>query len=211
MATSVQAEPPGGATSAGDHGAAAARDGAPAWPLPRRAIDHLTLDTPAATRLYWTAVALVISGLFVTRLLPCVDYAQHLALSDVARRLSDPAAPEQAAYQLNYFTYNGLFHVLVAWLARVVPIELAGRVVVALSLAGMAGAVLALVKVLRRPPVHAAVHAGHGHLPATICNHSQPFATIRHTRRRTSPCAYAARCLWTGIRVPPCCGCAESR
>lgn len=157
MATSVQAEPPGGATSAGDHGAAAARDGAPAWPLPRRAIDHLTLDTPAATRLYWTAVALVISGLFVTRLLPCVDYAQHLALSDVARRLSDPAAPEQAAYQLNYFTYNGLFHVLVAWLARVVPIELAGRVVVALSLAGMAGAVLALVKVLRRPPVHAAL------------------------------------------------------
>ncbi len=127
------------------------------WPLPRRARDHLVLDSTQGTVLYWAAVALVIAGLFVTRLLPCVDYPQHLALSDIARRLGDPAAPENAQYQLNYFTYNGLFHVSVAWIARVLPIELAGRVVIGLSLAGMAGAVLALVRVLRRPPVHAAL------------------------------------------------------
>jgi hypothetical protein len=127
------------------------------WPLPRRVRDHLVLDTRQGTLLYWTAVALVIAGLFVTRLLPCVDYPQHLALSDIARRMADPAAPENAQYQLNYFTYNGLFHVMVAWIARVLPIELAGRLVIALSLAGMAGAVLALVRVLRRPPVHAAL------------------------------------------------------
>jgi hypothetical protein len=125
--------------------------------VPRRALEHLVLDSRRDTVLYWGAVALVIAGLFVTRLLPCVDYSQHLALSDIARRLADPAAPENAEYQLNYFTYNGLFHVVVAWLSRVLPIELAGRVVVAASLAGMAGAVLALVRVLRRPPVHAAL------------------------------------------------------
>jgi hypothetical protein len=127
------------------------------WPLPRRAIDHLVMDDRRSTLLYWGGVGLVVCGLFVTRLLPCVDYPQHLALSDVARRLGDPGAPEAAQYQLNYFTYNGLFHVLVAWLSRLLPIELAGRLVVALSLVGMAGAVLALVRVLRRPPVHAAL------------------------------------------------------
>ena len=127
------------------------------WPLPERAFDHLVLDTRRATLVYWAGVAFVVAGLFVPRLLPCVDYPQHLALSDVARRLGDPAAPENSEYQLNYFTYNALFHVLVALLSRVVAVELAGRVVLALSLAGMAGAVVALVRVLRRPPVYAAL------------------------------------------------------
>ena len=150
------------AESVSHRGAGAPRRGAGAggpadWPLPARWRDHLTLDSPPLTRLYWAGVALVIGGLFVTRLLPCVDYPQHLALSDVARRLLDPNAPEQAQYQLNYFTYNGLFHVVVARLSEVVPIEVAGRLVVAASLAGMAGAVVALVRTLRRPPVHAAL------------------------------------------------------
>ena len=117
----------------------------------------LVLDSRRQTLLYWTAVTLVIAGLFVTRLLPCVDYPQHLALSDIARRLADPTAPENAEYQLNYLTYNGLFHVGVAWISRVLPIELAGRLVVALSLAGLAAGVLALVRVLGRPAVHAAL------------------------------------------------------
>jgi hypothetical protein len=99
----------------------------------------------------------VIAGLFVTRLLPCVDYPQHLALSDIARRLSDPASSERAEYQLNYFTYNGLFHVVVAQLGKALPIEVAGRVVVAGSLLAMAAAVLALVRTLRRPPINAAL------------------------------------------------------
>jgi hypothetical protein len=127
------------------------------WPLPARWIDHLTLGSAPLTRLYWAGVMLVVAGLFVTQLLPCVDYPQHLALSDVARRLLDPGAPEQADYQLNYFTYNGLFHVTVARLSEVVSIELAGRLVVATSLVGMAAAVVALVRTLRRPPEHAAL------------------------------------------------------
>jgi hypothetical protein len=127
------------------------------WPRHARALDHLLLDSARDTRLYWAGVALVITSLFVTRLLPCVDYPQHLALSDVARRLADPAAPEAVKYQLNYFTYNGLFHVTVAWLSRLLPIELAGRLVVAGSLAAMAGAVVALLRVLRRPALYAAL------------------------------------------------------
>jgi hypothetical protein len=127
------------------------------WPLPARWVDHLTLDSVGLTRLYWTGVALVVSGLFVTKLLPCVDYAQHLALSDIARRLQDPASPEHAYYQLNYFTYNGLFHFIVARLSLALPIELAGRLVVTGSLVATAGAVVALVRVLRRPPEYAAL------------------------------------------------------
>jgi hypothetical protein len=126
-----------------------------AWPLPTRWVDHLVLDSARTTWVYWASVALILSGLFVTRLLPCVDYPQHLALSDVARRLADPHAPEHEQFQLNYFTYNGLFHVLVAALSTRLPIELVGRVVLSVSLLGIAGAVIALVRVLRRPAVHA--------------------------------------------------------
>lgn len=121
-----------------------------------RRID-LSLETRRATLLYWAGVGLCVAGLFVTKLLPCVDYPQHLALSDVARRLADPGSPEHGEYQLNYFTYNGLFHFAVAWLSRLVPIELAGRLVVAASLVAMAGAVVALLRVTRRPLVHAAL------------------------------------------------------
>jgi hypothetical protein len=127
------------------------------WPLPERAIDHLVLDSREATIAYWAGVFLVVSGLFVTHLLPCVDYPQHLGLSDVIRRLWNPTDPAQATYQLNYFTYNGLFHVVVAAMSTLIPVELAGRLVVAISLLGTAAAVVALVRVLRRPPVNAAL------------------------------------------------------
>jgi hypothetical protein len=127
------------------------------WPLPRGLAGHLTLETTRATVLYWTGLLLVAGAVFVPRLMPCVDYPQHLALSDIARRLADPLAPEHAQFQTNFFTYNGLFHLAVAKLARLVPIELAGRIVVSLSLALLGGGVLALVKVLRRPAWYAAL------------------------------------------------------
>ena len=114
-------------------------------------------DPGVILRAYWLGVGLVVAGLFVTRLLPCVDYPQHLALSDVARRLQDPAAPEHAEFQLNYFTYNGLFHFVVARLSQLVPIELAGRLVVSGSLVATAWAVVALLRDLGRPPEYAAL------------------------------------------------------
>ncbi len=107
--------------------------------------------------LYWLGAGLVVAGFFVTHLLPCVDYPQHLALSDVARRLQDPSAPEQATHQLNYLTYNGLFHLAVAFLSGVMPIELAGRLVVAGSLVATAAAVVALLGILGRPRAYAAL------------------------------------------------------
>jgi hypothetical protein len=121
------------------------------------ALSWTRLETAARTRLYWAALALVAATLFIPRLLPCVDYPQHLALSDVARRLGDPHAPEHASFTVNWLTYNGLFHLLVARLGVVMPIELAGRIVVALSLVSLGAGVLALVRLLGRPPSHAAL------------------------------------------------------
>jgi hypothetical protein len=157
VATLPQADPPRGSAWPRSAFGPPARTSAEVWPLPRRLADFVTLDSSHATALYWGAVGLLVAGFFVTRLLPCVDYPQHLALSDIARRLADPSAPEHRSYQLNYFTYNGLFHVAVARLAMVMPIELAGRSVVATSLVAMAGAVVALLRVLRRPVEHAAL------------------------------------------------------
>jgi hypothetical protein len=127
------------------------------WPLPAGAAAHLTLGSRETTAAYWGGVVLVVAGLFVTHLLPCVDYPQHLALADVLRRLWSPGDASHAMYETNYFTYNGLFHLLVAVMSTVMPIELAGRLVVAASLLATSGAVVALVQVLRRPPVHAAL------------------------------------------------------
>ncbi|MEO7094171.1 MAG: hypothetical protein ABI175_13030, partial [Polyangiales bacterium] len=118
---------------------------------------YLVLETRWATTAYWTSIALIVIAVLVPRLLPCTDYPQHLALADIARRLSDPSAPERASYSVNFFTYNGLFHVLVAGLGRVLPIELAGRLVVAGSLGLLGAGVLALVRVLGRPGSHAAL------------------------------------------------------
>ncbi|MGD0675934.1 MAG: hypothetical protein ABSC94_10975 [Polyangiaceae bacterium] len=125
----------------------------PSWPV----FESFCLETPRATALYWLAVGIIVVALFVPRLLPCVDYPQHLALSDIARRLSDPSAPEHREYELNFFTYNGLFHFAVAWISRFLPIEMAGRLVVAGSLVGMASAVVALLRTVQRPPSHAAL------------------------------------------------------
>jgi hypothetical protein len=120
-------------------------------------LDHLRLESTRATIAYYAALALVTSTLFISKLLPCVDYPQHLALADMARRLENPSAPEHATHILNYFTYNGLFHFLVAKLSYVLPIELAGRIVVASSLAILGVAMVALLRVLRRPPSYAAL------------------------------------------------------
>src|SRR5271155_2882675 len=115
------------------------------------------METAKTLRAYWCGVALVVAGLFATSLLPCVDYAQHLALSDVARRLADPLAPEHREYELNFFTYNGLFHLIVARVLTWLPIELAGRITIAATLVALAAAAAELMRVLNRPLEHAAL------------------------------------------------------
>lgn len=138
-----------------DTRAAAIPERVSAWDTSLHWTDLFALESRRSTLLYWLGVGLVVVGVFATHLLPCVDYPQHLALSDIARRLHDPNAPEHGEYELNFFTYNGLFHFLVAGLSSILPIELAGRSVVAFSLFAMAAAAIALVRILRRPPFHA--------------------------------------------------------
>ena len=115
------------------------------------------LESRGATVGYWAGVGLVAASMYVPRLLPCVDYPQHLALADVARRLSDPLAPEQKTHVFSALSYNGLFHVLVSQLGKLVPIEFAGRTVVAFSVVLLGAACLALLRVLGRPASYAAL------------------------------------------------------
>ena len=103
------------------------------------------------------AVRLGEALVFVPKLLPCVDYPQHIALGDIVHRLQGPGAPEHQNFQLSLFTYNALFQVVIAKLAVVVPIELAGKLVVAFSLGLMAAAVVALLRVVGRPSWYAAL------------------------------------------------------
>jgi hypothetical protein len=120
-----------------------------------RALDLFRLDSTAATVTFWTSLALITVSVLVPRILPCVDYPQHLALSEIIRRLGDASAPEHARYSVNVFTYNGLFHLICAALGRFVTIELAGRMLVALSIALLGTSALALVNITRRPPIYA--------------------------------------------------------
>ncbi|MGZ3452004.1 MAG: hypothetical protein ACXVEF_20515 [Polyangiales bacterium] len=136
---------------------AEAPERASSLPARDRFLDLLRLDTRNATIAYWAAVSLVALSVFIPKLSPLVDYPQHLALAEIARRLADPAAPEHVTHQLNYFTYNGLFHIIVARLGRLMPIEIAGKLVVSLSLALLGASSLALVRVLKRPPAYAAL------------------------------------------------------
>ncbi|HEX4445660.1 MAG TPA: hypothetical protein VH044_02960 [Polyangiaceae bacterium] len=103
------------------------------------------------------AVAVIVGSLFAPRLLPCVDYAQHLALADVARRLLSPGAPEHALFELNLFTYYGLVHLVVAALSLVLPIEIAGKVVLGGALALTAASTWRLLRALGRPVEYAAL------------------------------------------------------
>ena len=118
---------------------------------------HLALDSRGATAVYWGALALFVVALAIPKLLPLVDYPQHLGMAEIARRLADPAAPDHAGYRLNYFTYNALFHVLTANLGHLFGVELAGRMLVMVALVGLGAALVALLRALERPPWLAAL------------------------------------------------------
>ncbi len=100
-------------------------------------------------------MALTVGSLFVPRLLPCVDYPEHLALADVARRLLSPTAPEHALFEVNLFTYYGLVHLVLAVLSLAMPIELAGKLLLGSALALTAWSVRRLLVRLGRPPAYA--------------------------------------------------------
>lgn len=126
---------------------------APWW---RDWLERGRLETPGLTAAYWGAVAVFALAYWLTPTPPCIDYPQHLALGAILRRLLDPAAPEHAAYVATLLTYNGLFHVLVAVLGLLVPVEIAGKILLSLVPILTASAALALMDVAARPRWYAA-------------------------------------------------------
>jgi hypothetical protein len=117
----------------------------------------LTLENRASTAIYWVSVIAVALSTFLVAIPPMVDYPQHLGMAELAHRMSDPSSPLHESFTLNYFTYNALFHWLVAQLGHLMPVEIAGRLVAGAALALLAGANVALLRTLGRPPSYAAL------------------------------------------------------
>src|SRR3954469_25258377 len=103
------------------------------------------------SRLPMAAAALWVLPLWVVAFPPMVDYPQQLALAAILRWYSDPARRFRETYELALWTPHGLFKLLTAGLAWVMPIEVAGKLVVSASLLGVGVAALALCRRARRP------------------------------------------------------------
>jgi hypothetical protein len=83
------------------------------------------------------------------------DYPLHLAMAAIVRYYSDPARHFADNYALFWTRPNILFEALVAGLAFVVPINLAGKLVVSLAVAGVGPAALVLARRVGRPDYYA--------------------------------------------------------
>jgi hypothetical protein len=115
------------------------------------------LETARSTLLFWVTTAIYSGSFLLVRFPPCVDYPQHLALATLLGRLLDPAAAEHAIYEPALLSYNGLFHVIVALLSRLIPAEWAGRLVLSLVPVLLASAGLSWMRYSRRPLWYAAL------------------------------------------------------
>jgi len=117
----------------------------------RGPLDLFQLETTGLTVSFWGAVGLFTLAFFVTPYLPLIDYHQHVALGAIMHRLFDAKAPEHALYEVNYITYNGGFHLLVALLSYAMKPENAGRLVMAAYPTLLALAALSVVREADRP------------------------------------------------------------
>lgn len=93
--------------------------------------------------------------LWVVAFPPMVDYPQQLALSAILRWYGDAGRLFHETYEIAWTTPHSLFKLLTAGLAWVLPIQAAGRLVVALSLAAVGAAGLALCRQTGRPAWYA--------------------------------------------------------
>ena len=109
----------------------------------------------AFSGVYWGCAFVFVAALWRVHTLPFVDYPQHLALAASLRRMAHAGAPERLLFDTNLASYNSLFHVLVAALNFVLPIDDAGKVVVGGYFLLMAGAALALLRATGRPRARA--------------------------------------------------------
>ena len=103
------------------------------------------------SRLPLAVAVLWVLPLWVVTFPPMVDYPQQLALSAILRWYSDPARGFRATYELALWAPHGLFKLLTAGLAWVLPINVAGKLVVSASLLAVGAAALALCRRTGRP------------------------------------------------------------
>jgi len=102
------------------------------------------------------AIVLLISALFTLPLWlsadpPMTDYPQHLSMASILRWYHDPARHLVETYLLEYLRPNTAFVYIVAALSYVMPIGVAGRLLMALSVAAIGPAGLALARRAGRP------------------------------------------------------------
>jgi hypothetical protein len=86
---------------------------------------------------------------------PMVDYPQQLALSAILRWYADPARRFRETYELALWAPHGLFKLLTAGLALVMPINVAGKLVVSAALLAVGAAALAVCRRTGKPGVYA--------------------------------------------------------
>ncbi len=110
---------------------------------------------PLAIAALWAVGAAWVIPLWIVPYLPMVDYPQQLAVASIIRHYGDPAYHLQQAFQLSLLRPQGLFEMIVAALAWVMPIEAAGKVMVSLCLALVLPAAVALCRRTGRPDWYA--------------------------------------------------------
>lgn len=116
---------------------------------------------PSGTASVWlrlaigTAAVLWILPLWQVDLLPMLDYPQQLAVAAIVRWIGDPARGFGQAYELALWRPQGLFEIVTAGLAHLMPIDLAGKLVLSLSMAGVLPASAALCRRNGRPEWYA--------------------------------------------------------
>jgi len=103
----------------------------------------------------WLAGALWTLPLWLAPFPPMVDFAQQLAAAAILRFYGEPARALSAAYRLVPWRPHGLFEMVAAALAWLVPIDVAGKLTVAVSLAAVPPCVLALCRRTGRPAWYA--------------------------------------------------------
>jgi hypothetical protein len=111
----------------------------------RSSSDGLRRKLPLALAALW------VLPLWVVGFPPMVDYPQQLALAAILRWYADPARRFRETYELALWAPHGLFKLLTAGLAWVMPINGAGKLVVSASLLGVGWAALALCRRTGRP------------------------------------------------------------
>ncbi|MES1243880.1 MAG: hypothetical protein ABUT39_19905 [Acidobacteriota bacterium] len=95
-----------------------------------------------------------------------LDYPQQLAVAAIVRWIGDPAHGFGQAYELALWHPQGLFEMATAGFAHLLPIDLAGKLVLSLSIAGVLPAAAALCRRNGRPEWYAllALAVTYGHV-----------------------------------------------